>query len=344
MRLTGVSRSLSRVAGVLILSAAGWAQRVELRSASAVYMPAPVDSNSPAFWRDGQFFLINSANLPLITNAGSQFLMEETGEMDVNGLFHLPAWVESAWLDEDGTLLMWYHHEPTPVCPGSSLTVPVIGAAVSYDGGSSIYDLGIVLESGDASDCASKNGFFAGGHGDFTVIPDRDQGYFYFLFTNYSGDASGQGVAIARMAFADRYNPAGAVWKYFAGAWNEPGLGGRVTAVFPAARTWQREDTDSFWGPSVHWNWYLGSYVVLLNHACCKPRWPQEGIYISFNPELSDPAGWSQPERLLQNIGFSPGYYAQILGTGPEETDTLAGPAARLYVQGISKWELYFRP
>jgi hypothetical protein len=43
-----------------------------------------------------------------------------------------------------------------------------------------------------------------------------------------------------------------------------------------------------------------------------------------------------------RNIGFSPGFYPQILGTGAGETDSVAGKFARLYIKGISKWEIEF--
>src|SRR5204863_5309897 len=99
---------------------------------------------------------------------------------------------------------------------------------VSTDNGRSFHDLGIVLESGDSPDCSAKNGFFAGGHGDFSVILDHESEYFYFLYDNYGGGVSSQGVAIARMAFADRNDPAGAVWKFYAGDWTEPGVRGRL--------------------------------------------------------------------------------------------------------------------
>ena len=44
------------------------------------------------------------------------------------------------------------------------------------------YRIGIVLETGDPVDCSAENGFFAGGHGDFSVIPDRENKFFYFFF------------------------------------------------------------------------------------------------------------------------------------------------------------------
>jgi hypothetical protein len=218
----------------------------------------------------------------------------------------------------------------------------VIGAVISHDGGKSFEDLGIVLSSGGAVDCSARNGFFAGGNGDFSVILDRSGEYFYFLFDNYAGDLSEQGVVIARMALADRQRPVGAVWKYFGGKWTEPGLGGHVQPVFGATVRWQDENTDSYWGPSVHWNTYLERYVVLLNHACCKPDWPQEGIYVTFNRDLSDPGGWTPPAKILGKVDYDAGFYPQVIGIEPGETDTIAGEVARFYVHGRSDWTIEF--
>lgn len=309
-------------------------------------MPSDVDSNSPAFWRDGQLNIFNSTGVPMLTRGSDQLLwyLGQPRKVAVGAEEHFPMWIEAVWQDEDGTVYAWYHHERQDVCPGSSLAIPQVGALVSSDGGASFTDLGIVLSSGDAADCSAQNGFFAGGHGDFSVILDRDRRYFYFLFGNYGGELAGQGVAIARLAFEDRAKPVGAVWKYHEGEWLEAGLEGSVTPIFPASAAWQTAHADSFWGPSVHWNTHLESYVVLLNRACCDTMWPQEGIYAAFNPDLSNPDTWTSARRLLQakDIGFAPGYYPQVLGLQPGETDTLAGQSVRLYVKGVSRWKIEF--
>lgn len=66
---------------------------------------------------------------------------------------------------------------------------------------------------------SSQNGYFAGGHGDVSVITDPEGKYFYFFSGNYSGRLETQGVAVAGLALRDRYNPVGNVWKYYQGAW-----------------------------------------------------------------------------------------------------------------------------
>jgi hypothetical protein len=316
-------------------------QQVEVRTATPIYMPTRVDSNSPAYWYEGQLHILNSANAPLLSTGSSQFYEMETMAPAVDRFENMPMWIEAAWLDERGNLFGYYHHEPGGVCP--ILTAPRIGAVLSRDGGASWIDLGIILESGDAPDCNAQNGFFAGGHGDFSIAVDGRRRLVYFYFTNYGGDVSQQGIAVARMTFADRFTPAGSVWKYYDGNWTEPGLRGLVTPILPTTTAWQRANTDSFWGPSIHWNRHLESWVMLLNRACCSPRWPQEGIYISFNANIQDPRGWSAPRKIISDVGFEPGWYPQILGTATGETDRLAGQVARLYIHGVSRWELVFQ-
>src|ERR1044071_3545849 len=292
----------------------GSAQTISRRPASRVELPPVIDGNSAAFWANGQLNLFHSTGVPSISRGTDQFSLWSTSGVQFDAPEHSPVWFEAAWQDDDGTLFLWYHHEPGGVCRGNSLTAPKIGAAISRDGGNTVRDLGIVLESGDPVDCGAKNGFFAGGHGDASVILDRDNKYFYFFFTNYGGPVSEQGVSVARMAFEDRFAPVGSVHKYYSGDWQEPGLGGHITPIFPAAREWQGADANSYWGPSIHWNPFLEEYVLLLNHACCAPGWPQEGIYISAATDLSQPWTWWTPLRLLakSQIGSSPGYYPQV--------------------------------
>jgi hypothetical protein len=273
-----------------------------------------------------------------------QFTLGAAQPVTIDRMDHMPIWIESAWVDADGTIYGWYHHEPGGKCASNDLTAPEIGAVVSRDGGKSFEDLGIVLSSGDPVDCSAKNGFFAGGHGDFSVILDREGSYFYFLFTNYAGDVESQGVGMARMAFTDRGKPQGTVVKFYQGEWQEPGINGRLTPVLPARVSWQRPDTDSFWGPAIHWNTHLEKYVVLLNRACCAPNWPQDGIYATFNPDLSHPQAWTVPQLVLSEIILGPGYYPMAIGIGPGESDSLVGEVARLYVQGRSDWEIVFSP
>lgn len=307
-------------------------------------MPTQVDSNSPAFWRDGKLYWFGSHGRPLLSEGPDQFGPWITREVSLETPNAWPHWMESVALDDEGVLWGWYHTEPIGLVPNSTLTAPKIGAVVSMDGGRSLRDLGHVLESGDPIDPTARNGYFAGGHGDFTVLADREKKWFYFFFDNYGGAVESQGVAVARMAYEDRFNPVGRVWKFHNGAWTEPGKGGRVTPIFPVQKAWQRRDPDALWGPSVHWNTHLRCYVMLLNRASGEPGWAQEGVYVSFNADLGRPEGWSEPVKILDKAEFSGWYffYPQVMGLEAGGTDRLAGRVARLYVNGISKWEIEF--
>jgi len=323
--------------------------RATLRRAPETRMPATADSNSPAHWSGDMLYVFNSWNHPSRSTGRDQFsfgaplsIRFEPPDASVGN-----RWIEATWPDHDGTLYGWYHNEPKGLCPGSEtrtkygLTAPRIGAVRSRDNGATWEDLGFVLTAPDGSlDCHSLNGYFAGGHGDFSVALDAAREWLYIFFGNYSGDVSGQGVAVARMKWADRRAPAGKVWKRHGNAWTEPGAAGRVTPVFPARTAWQMRDTDAFWGPSVHWNTYLKRYVMLMNRSCCAPEWPQEGIYISYGADLADPAAWSPPERLLAGGEW----YPQVIGldAGRQETDKRAGQFARFYMRGKSVHEIVF--
>jgi hypothetical protein len=211
----------------------------------------------------------------------------------------------------------------------------------STDNGATWTELGFVLEAPEGSlDCNSKNGYFAGGNGDFSVMLDQEEKYLYFFFGTYAGDLSEQGVSIARMAWNDRDAPNGKVWKYYQGDWKEPGIHGHITPIYPAKISWKVENTDAFWGPSIHWNTYLQTYVILLNRTRYKPGWPQEGIYVSYSKDLANPLSWTEPEKIMNEGGWYP--TAVGIDAKAKETDKLVGRQARLYMFGRSKREILF--
>ncbi len=333
------------IAIVCLACTPGHTQEARLRIVEKVELPTETDGNSPSFWLDGRMHLFTSVGRPLkISKWDSQLRSWESDRVDVTTLVDQAIWVEAAWVDDDGTVFGWYHHEPAGLHDEWYLTAPKIGAVVSFDGGNTVHDLGFLLESGDPLDPDSKNGAFLGGHGDFSVVLDREREYFYFFFTNYGGEAETQGIAVARMAFADRFEPVGKVHKYHQGLWNEPGLGGRMTAIFPAERAWQKADPDSFWGPAVHWNTYLNCFVVLLNRASGEPGWSQEGLYVSYAVDLSQPTTWKPPVKLLESTDFPSWgtFYPQVIGLDAGDTDTVAGATAKFFVSGKSQWEIDF--
>ena len=106
------------------------------------------------------------------------------------------------------------------------------------------------------------------------------------MFISTYGFFEQQGVSVARMDYSDIDAPVGKVWKWHQAKWQETGLGGNVTPILPAKSNWHGENPDAFWGPSISYNTYLDTYVMLLNRAI-NPAWWQEGIYISFNSRVS---------------------------------------------------------
>ena len=317
---------------------------VIVRPASEIRL-RDTDCNSPVHWDRGVMYVFNSIGQPYRSHGPDLFHLDTTGlpvryDNECSGA----RWIEATWRDDDGTLYGWYHNEPLGVVPEVTdrhLTAPRIGAVVSKDNGATWHDLGFVLEERpETLRRDTRNFYFAGGNGDFCVIPDRKKQWLYFFISTY-GDVAEQGVAVARMPYADRANPVVKVTKWRNGKWSEPGIHGRVTPIFPAATDWHREDADAFWGPSVHWNTHLRCWVMLLNRAKDKD-WTQEGIYVSFNRDLSRPRGWSKPVRLLEPP-YRPGWYPQVIGLEPGGTDKEAGRIARLFVHGVSRWEVEFR-
>lgn len=327
---------------MLVVTSLAFGQKVEVVAADPVFFPGVADSNSPIHWANGKRYVYNSDGLPIRSEG-----VDLAGMRYARGTYLLnspvsPWWMEATYRDDDGTLFGWYHHEIYRFCPTDTdryMGVPVIGAVVSTDNGHTFRDLGFVLTDGNEPNCGAKNGFFAGGHGDFSVILDREKKFFYFLFSAYGGTPDQQGVAVARMAYADRLEPAGKVWKYLDGNWQSEGVGGRLTPIFKVRTPWETANADAFWGPSIHYNRELGEYVMLLNHACCDVDWPAEGIYISFNSDLSNPGAWKAPERLIQGGGW----YPMAVGLETGDTDKEAGARARFFMGSDSYWELIFR-
>lgn len=143
--------------------------------------------------------------------------------------------------------------------------------------------------------------------------------------------------------------------KWYKGAWSEPALWGHVTPVFPATRDYHRNDGEMFWGPAIHWNTYLKTYVMFLNHAV-DTKLTQDGIFISFNHDLANPAGWTRPRMILDRqeiqkamagasvskTKLENGWYPEVIGTEKGETDKVVGRTARFFLAGVSRKTITF--
>jgi len=319
-----------------------------------------VDSNSPAHWEGDTLYVFNSYGHPWrnsgpdIAHLGNRI---STKLGDLNDKLYI--WIEATWKDEeDGVLYGAYHYEPDAVCVSNNHlpTMPKVGWIRSTDNGATWEDLGFIIEAKPcAVRCDTASPWDSGGTGDFVFYLDPARQFFYFYGTSYDSRFEEQGVWAARMRYADRKNPSGKVMKWYQGGWNEPALWGHVTPVFPAQRDYHRTNGEMFWGPAIHWNTYLQTYVMLLNHAI-DTKLTQDGIFISFNRDLGNPAGWSKPRMILNRqeiqaamagTNVSPtklenGWYPEVIGMEKGESDKVVGRQARFFLAGVSRKTITF--
>jgi len=366
---------------------------VVLREAPFIQMPGvavperslehEADSNNPLHWDGNTLYLFNNYGHPWRTSGSDIEHLEGRISVDLGAQNNkMNLWIESTWKDDDGTLYGAFHYEPDTTCFSNQhiLTAPRIGWLRSHDNGATWEDLGFIIYADPcAINCQSSSPWDSGGTGDFVFYLDRNKEYFYFYGTSYDPRFEEQGIFVARMRYADRNNPSGKVMKWYKGGWTEPALGGHVTPVFPAQRDYHKPDGCMFWGPAIHYNTYLNTYVMVLNHAI-DTKLTEDGIYMSFNRDLGDPHGWSEPKMILDREGIlnatrfgkvvdgllliprgvyygelrpakdgsvladtlSSGWYPQVVGTSKGETDKLCGRTGRLFMTGMSRLEITF--
>jgi hypothetical protein len=323
------------------------APTARLISASRIELPADVDSSNPAAWSlvDGvrRLFVLSSwGGAPVRSSGASIETLQTAGPVAFSSHPGHGVWMEAIVPDGSGAWYGYYHHErPADACGRPERQLPRIGAMRSDDNGQTWADLGIVLDAPPGTEaCDSGNRYVLGGIGDVTAALDADGQDLYLYYSQYVRDGSRQGVAVARIAWADRDAPAGkaTIWNdgawlpaaEVAGGWSYP-LG---TPLVRSQRPFHDRSTtnDVFWGPSIHWNTHLEQYVMLLNRAR-DDAFGQEGIYVSFSPTLGDPGRWTAPARILSGGAW----YPQVIGEEPGVgTDRIAGRRARFFMTGRS--------
>jgi hypothetical protein len=345
-------------AALLIATAHAQAPRTpsaRLVSAPKFNLPAEIDSSNPAVWSlvDGveRLFVISSwGGVPIRASGGTLETLRADGPVAFASHPGDGVWMEAIIPDASGSWYGYYHHErPADRCGRHDRQLPRIGAMRSSDNGLTWEDLGIVLDAPSGSEaCDSSNRFVLGGIGDVTAALDADHKDVYLYFSQYTREGSSQGVAAARIAWADRDAPAGkaAIWND--GAW----LPARESAAadigweYPSGTPLVRSNrpfhdrsgsNDVFWGPSIHWNTYLEQYVMLLNRAK-DDQFGQDGIYVAFSPTL-DPRQWTTPVKILSGGGWYPQVIGSEAGVG---TDRTAGKRARFFITGKSERMIEF--
>jgi hypothetical protein len=350
------SRTSSSLLAVVLAMAAvdAQTQRVptaRLVSAPRFNLPGTIDSNNPAVWSLVQgaprLFVFSSwGGVPVRSSGATLDGLQRQGPVDFAVHPGHGVWIEAIVPDDQDVWYAYYHHErPADLCGRGDRQLPRIGALRSADHGQTWDDLGIVLDAPPGSEaCDSGNRFVLGGVGDVTAALDAESQDLYLYFSQYARDPAAQGVAVARLAWADRDAPAGkaAIWND--GAWlpatesSEADIGWTYPAGTPlvrATRPFHDRSTsnDVFWGPAIHWNTYLEQYVMLLNRAKDE-QFGNDGIYVSFSPTLADPDRWSTPAKIMDGGGWYPQVIGLEAGSG---TDRLARRRARFFLTGRSE-------
>ena len=327
-------------------------------SAPKLTLPGRVDSNNPLVWHsDGATRILTAmtswGGVPEVARGASVETLGVEGGVTFTTHPGHGVWFEAIVADDHDQWYGFYHHErPADECGRPDRQLPRIGAARSVDFGRTWDDLGIVLDAPpDSTACDSTNRFVLGGVGDVTAALDHDQQFLYLYFSQYGRNAATQGVAVARLAWADRDTPAGRVEIWNDDVWlpvqnvaaedESPRFEYPVgTSLQPPSRPFHdgQESADVFWGPAIHWNTHLEQYVMLLNRAKDE-HYGQDGIYVSFAPTLDAPQAWSAPLKVLNGGGWYPQVAGLDAGLG---TDKLAGARARLFLTGSSSHFIEF--
>ena len=248
-------------------------------------------------------------------------------------------WIEAVWCDvPSGTLHGWYHAEEPVV--GTRLHVPHIGELASADGGLTWSCRGEVLRAPAAEiDPSWRSGAFAGGYGDLSAVADRTGHFVYLAFTSYRAAEAAQGIALARLPRPRTGAPAAGLELWTSRGWQADPQA-EPQPLWPQARGWRHADPDGFWGPAVHYNRVLRAYAMLLTRtAGGHGDLVTEGIYLSTNPDLADPAGWTTPLKIVRSGGWFP----QVIGTTPGSGDAEIVDDARFFMAGFSAWSIEIR-
>jgi hypothetical protein len=324
-----------------------------VQAAPSLSFPNAADSNSPAVWD----LIGGEWTLTVLTSVEGSTWLSRGGDLDslesvgpVSFTTAAPPggyWFESV-IPDSGVWYGFYHNEVTGVCPESEKVVARIGAARSTDYGLTWEDLGAILETPlEEVFCETRNEYFAGGVGDFSAVLDADSSYLYFYYSQYAEPSAAVGVSVARMAWAERDAPSGQIDIWTDGAWL-PTLGSDesedrgpflASPILRARDSWDNPSpaVDVLWGPAIHWNTHIKTYVMLLNRAS-SAAWEQGGIYVSYNDDVSNPNGWTAPVLLLRGGAW----YPQVVGLGSLATDTYAGSPSRFFMQGNSAYTIVF--
>jgi hypothetical protein len=245
-----------------------------------------------------------------------------------------------------------------------------IGIMKSLDGGKSWENKGIVLEDDQPRMILKPYNnavTFAGGVGDPSAIVSGNYLYIFYGEYGYPGnydslgydgqkEYQGQCISIARIALSDLENPVGKAFRWNGKSFTAPGdgIGKPITSLQipinegggPASNV----NSKFYWGPSVSWNNYLQSWVMLMAKSEGS-SWKGSSIYISFNKnkvlDEKTAQSWSKPSLLLNKPGNIV-WYPSLQPVGDKDaiknkyTCLSMGKEARLFYKVQTKDTSYY--
>jgi hypothetical protein len=204
-----------------------------------------------------------------------------------------------------GSLFLVYHAERVAGPFWSWL-----GLARSRDEGETWEDLGLIISAGMPFDSQFH---FDVGDGGLVEAADPSTGhrYFYIFFPDQFSVSSWTYLSVARAPYEELLRAAAderskkapeLFHKYYDGHWDQPGLGGMSSELFPAVTG----ETDG--DPQVAWSAYRHRFVTIMDN----------GQYIAYG-ESRDGLHWPAMQVLLGTNPETPVYgYANAVGLGPD--------------------------
>lgn len=245
--------------------------------------------------------------------------------------------------------------------PESAAAVCRIGVMKSTDGGKHWENRGIFIEDLNERMILKPDNVsntFAGGVGDPSAVASGD--YLYLFYGEYSypekythetydssKEWSGQCISVARIRIADLDNPEGKAKRWDGKTFNTPHTG--ASTPIPSLQIAPEEGGGAasragqyHWGPSVSWNYFLNSWVMLMGKVE-DASWRGSSIYISFNTNKDLSVGdnalqwskpqllWTKPERVLWYPSLQPMNTKEDIEN--KNTCLKLGKRARLFVK-----------
>ncbi|BEJ11750.1 hypothetical protein CspHIS471_0202100 [Cutaneotrichosporon sp. HIS471] len=223
------------------------------------------------------------------------------------------------WVDPDtGDWIGLVHNEFTPQPFGDGLHYDAIDYAVSRDQGRTWSIKAQVITSQYSTlrndSAAFPQQTYHYGVGDPRILADPASGYFYVWYGSRIINKGGSWVAfhehVARAPMSGKMAPG--TWnKYYAGAWNEPGLGGKESNLVPV----QSDSETGYTAPDKEYKpTSPGQAAAQVVAGTCPPTSPLFVMDVSFSAHLGVYIG--EPQAVVQT-GKAPQeiYYTADLST-----------------------------